>query len=154
MSPLESWFPNLTASDYVLKSASSSHYNCIGWVIGVKDVWDPDPNYRWARGVYRAASAKNVMLVLQKDGGFLSCEDASLEAGIEKVAIYGDGDRFVHVARQLEDGRWSSKIGMHEDIEHASLDALTGPGDAYGTIVAFMKRDRRPDPDWAEPCHS
>lgn len=155
MSPFESWFPNLGNTRYSPQSGSSSAYNCIGWAIGIRQVWDPDRNYRWARGVYRAASVENVLRVLQQDGGYERCADGSLEADIEKVAIYGKGLRFTHVARQRASGAWTSKLGRLEDIEHESLDALAGDSaDAYGAVVAFMKRARRPEPDWADPLES
>lgn len=42
--------------------------------------------------------------------------------------------------RQLPDGKWTSKLGALEDIEHDRLDALEG--DDYGRVVAYMKRQR------------
>ncbi|MCY7407984.1 MAG: hypothetical protein LH631_11575, partial [Alkalinema sp. CAN_BIN05] len=41
-----------------------------------------------------------------------------------------------HVARQLPNGLWTSKLGRLEDIEH-ELDGLSG--DLYGTVQKFMK---------------
>jgi hypothetical protein len=42
-----------------------------------------------------------------------------------------------HAARQLPNGRWSSKLGKLEDIEHA-LDDICGS--AYGSVVPVLKR--------------
>jgi hypothetical protein len=43
-----------------------------------------------------------------------------------------------HAARQLGTGRWTSKLGPDEDIEHDDVDALEG--DHYGVVVRIMKR--------------
>ena len=48
------------------------------------------------------------------------------------------------MARQLRDGRWTSKCGGAEDITHFTLDALESygpdPKGHYGCPVLFMKR--------------
>ena len=59
--------------------------------------------------------------------GFAICADGSLEAGIEKIAIYADGPHYEHVARQLENGKWTSKMGKAERIEHDAPENLEGP---------------------------
>ena len=52
--------------------------------------------------------------------------------------IYAKGDDYTHVARQLFDGRWTSKLGSGEDITHDSPEDILC--DDYGDIVHFMKR--------------
>ena len=42
-----------------------------------------------------------------------------------------------HAARQLPSGRWTSKLGFLEDIEHALHDL---EGTEYGAVVLVMKR--------------
>jgi hypothetical protein len=42
-----------------------------------------------------------------------------------------------HAARQLLTGRWTSKLGKMEDIEHGLRDL---EGTVYGTVVLIMKR--------------
>jgi hypothetical protein len=42
-----------------------------------------------------------------------------------------------HAARQLASGRWTSKIGVLEDIEHDLRDL---EGDEYGKVVVVIKR--------------
>jgi len=54
-----------------------------------------------------------------------------------------DSQEFRHVAAQLPGGRWTSKLGDWEDIEHVSLDVLRGP--IYGTHYILMKRPARSD---------
>ena len=67
------------------------------------------------------------------------CETGQSEPGVEKIAIYvDDNDVPQHVARQLPDGNWTSKLGKGEDIQHDSLDGLEG--DLYGKVAIFMMR--------------
>lgn len=66
------------------------------------------------------------------------CAGEELETGFEKVALFADADGFAtHAARQLNNGRWTSKLGELEDIEHALRDL---EGVEYGTVVLVMKR--------------
>jgi hypothetical protein len=74
--------------------------------------------------------------------GDRTCIDGSLEDGIEKVAIYSHGNVYEHAARQLENGKWTSKMGIAgELIEHDAPENLVGP--YYGQDVTFVKRRRR-----------
>ena len=73
-----------------------------------------------------------------KEIGFDECDDGSLESGYEKIAIYGSALMYTHAARQLADGKWTSKLGQLEDITHATPNDIAG-GD-YGEVVQFMKR--------------
>ena len=71
--------------------------------------------------------------------GYERCADGALEEGFEKVAIYESRSGYVvHVARQLPTGRWTSKLGGLEDIEHASPVELEGR--EYGFVVQYMRR--------------
>jgi hypothetical protein len=58
-------------------------------------------------------------------------------SGVEKIAIYVRSDIPSHVARQLPNGKWTSKLGLREDIEH-DLEALEGP--EYGSVVLILSR--------------
>ena len=68
------------------------------------------------------------------------CPAADLEPGVEKIALYANAvGKPTHGARQLANGRWTSKLGKREDIEHALHDL---EGELYGTVVRIMKRPR------------
>jgi hypothetical protein len=72
--------------------------------------------------------------------GSIVCERGEREPDVEKLAIYATSDgRPRHVARQLPNGRWTSKLGRLEDIEH-ELEGLSG--ELYGTVQKFMQRRR------------
>lgn len=76
--------------------------------------------------------------------GFSPCKNGTLEDGFEKIAIFAvrrDGKLVPeHAARQLADGRWTSKMGSDEDIEHVSVGDVVGP--EYGKAVKFLRRER------------
>lgn len=66
-------------------------------------------------------------------------ENAALEAGVEKVAIYVDVNLTpTHMARQRASGSWTSKLGPQEDIEHDSLESLEGS--VYGRVAQILER--------------
>ena len=70
--------------------------------------------------------------------GFSICEADAPEPDYEKIALYAFVGQFTHVARQLDDGRWTSKLGTLEDITHPSLDSLARG--VYGNVHCLMRR--------------
>lgn len=74
--------------------------------------------------------------------GYVECDNGDFEEGFEKVALYGkdSGSAVVptHMAKQIPDGRWKSKLGRLEDIEHKELSNVDG--DNYGSARRYMKR--------------
>ncbi len=69
--------------------------------------------------------------------GFETCNSPTQEPGFVKLAIYALAGEFQHVARQLPNGQWTSKLGMLQDIEHA-LQVLEDA--RYGTVAILMRR--------------
>jgi hypothetical protein len=61
-----------------------------------------------------------------------------LEPGYEKVALFALGGSVKHAARQLPDGRWTSKMGRDIDIRHDEVDGVSGP--FYGDVVLYLRR--------------
>lgn len=70
--------------------------------------------------------------------GYVACDDGMLEAGYVKVALYGSTWYYTHAARQLSSGKWTSKLGKAEDIEHDGPDDVAGG--IYGEVVLYMRR--------------
>ena len=75
--------------------------------------------------------------------GYEVCESGFPEPGYEKVALYVCRDARgkatpTHAARQLPSGRWTSKLGAAQDIEHERAEDVNGP--AYGAPEFFLKR--------------
>jgi len=84
------------------------------------------------------------MVAAYESLGFSLCFSGGLEAGVEKVVLFGisrsETTIPTHAAIQLELGEWSSKMGDFEDISHLAVDAVSGP--IYGKVICFMERPR------------
>lgn len=138
-------FPGLHGSGYALTSPHSKDYNCIAWAAGETQAWwwpDDDPNneaIHWPADVIREETL-TAFVAAFATLGYQPCPDAELESGFEKVALFASDDGIpTHAARQLPSGRWTSKLGFLEDIEHG-LGALEG--DLYGRVVQVLRRPR------------
>jgi hypothetical protein len=133
-------FPNLSPQNHSLASPATTEYNCIAFAAGdLRNWWWPDP----AGISYWPPNALREETTTAFQQAFASlryelCADAELEAGFEKIALYAIGGTPTHAARQLPDGRWVSKLGELEDIEHASLEVLSGG--PYGGVIAVLRR--------------
>jgi hypothetical protein len=136
---LEDVFPGLRGQLYQIKSPRDRKYNCIAFAVGDnRNWWWPDvaEEDTWPAGVARVetlAAFRDAFATL----GYVVCDNDQLEANFEKVALFGLAGVPKHAARQLSSGRWTSKLGPMEDIEHALHD-LTGA--VYGSVVLVMKR--------------
>jgi hypothetical protein len=138
----ESLFPDLVRTGYAVTSPPDPVYNCISHATGRAGAWwwpDPDGFDYWPSGIVRE---RTLAAFLQAFGtvGYSPCPDGSLEPGWEKIAIYATHEGPTHAARQLPNGRWTSKLGPDDDIEHA-LEGLESP--LYGSVVQFARRPVR-----------
>lgn len=70
-----------------------------------------------------------------------SSDDTLFDPALGKVALYAKSDLWQHASRQLPDGKWASKLGPDEDIEHDTPECLCG--DSYGTIRCIMRKARK-----------
>lgn len=127
--------------NYTHTSDVTDSYNCIAWAAeDTKNFWNPVPDlpgYYWPEGIPREETVEAWTLAFQTIG-YEPCETSDFEQGFKKIAIYSKNDTATHMARQLPDGSWTSKIGVFEDIKHYALASLRGP--SYGNAVAFMKK--------------
>jgi len=143
VTPFEEIFPALTDRNYHITSAPDRDYNCIAWAAGdISKWWWPGPDLvkeYWPPDVPRSetlAAFQQVFALL----GYVPCEGEALETGFEKVACFANVQgKPTHAARQLPAGRWTSKLGKMEDIEHDLHDL---EGAVYGTVVLLMRRAR------------
>jgi hypothetical protein len=140
---LEGVFPGLRGQPDQIASPRDRSYNCIAFAAGDnRSWWRPDPAEEdtWPAGVARVETVEAFRDVFATIG-YAACDDDRLEAGYEKVALFALAGVPKHAARQLPSGRWTSKLGAMEDIEHALHD-LTGL--VYGSVVLLMKRPLPP----------
>jgi hypothetical protein len=134
-----SLFPDLLRTGYQITSPPDPVYNCIAHAAGATDSWwwpDPSGFDYWPPGVVRERTLA-AFIAAFATLGYAPCPDGSMEPGWDKVAVYATDKGPTHAARQLSNGRWSSKLGPDDDIEHA-LDGLCGS--LYGALVQFLRR--------------
>ena len=140
-SHIETLFPGLAATGYQETSPATPEYNCIAWAAATEeDWWWPDAfgEYYWPSGVPRVETIE-AFITAYSLLGYTPCETADLEHEYEKIALYIDPQGIpTHAARQLPSGKWTSKLGQMEDIEHNTLDGLNGS--IYGKVGQILKR--------------
>lgn len=140
--PLEDWitalFPNLPASEYLETSEQSCLYNCIAWAAeDVDHWWWPSEDAFWPVDIVDE-SVRSFADAFRVSRSYEPCDHGELEAGFQKVAIFAAGDRVKHMARQLNNGQWTSKLGNGWDISHLSTANLISS--LYGDSISYMRR--------------
>jgi hypothetical protein len=141
--------PKLTDTNCIVTSPATKSYNCIAWAVtGSSDApwWWPLPAaYYWPNGVVREVTIAAFLQAFATEG-FAECADGNTEDGFEKIALYGNRMPWgtvepTHAARQLPDGKWTSKLGNLEDIIHETAEDVNGP--IYGGVIHYLKRPIR-----------
>ncbi len=138
------FFPQLLPGTFRRSSDPTDDYNCIAFAATENDRttwWWPVPDVKgnfWPRGVPRNLSLDSFIEAFETLG-YQTCSDATLEPGLQKVALYvSNNGRPTHAARQLPSGEWTSKLGRAQDIVHATPQSLEGA--QYGTVAQVLKR--------------
>lgn len=137
---IERDYPYLVSTNYHITSPDTIDYNCVAWAAeDTQRWWWPDPMREsyWPVNVPREETL-NAFIKAFEALGYVICETPDLEENYQKIAIYLLNEQPTHVARQLLNGKWTSKLGQDEDIEHDTLEALTGA--RYGQVAQIMKR--------------
>lgn len=143
---IEHHFPSLKGGKgYRNTSPDTVVYNCLSWALGIDwAFYSPEPlcaGYVWFYGVEREWSDKTITKIVENHGYQLS-DNYDLEEGFEKLAFYYDeNDVPEHFARQLPNGKWTSKLGNLNDIEHDTLESLLG-SEGYHRVGKVFKRRR------------
>lgn len=134
-------------NDYRLASRACPDYNCLAWALADQARnWQPRPmmmrdGAHWPPGIPMRTDLATLRQLLGV-WGFERAVDGTLDNDLVKVALYDDRDqpgRWSHVARQLADGWWASKLGRLADIEHRTVHVLEP---LYGPVVGFLARPR------------
>lgn len=140
-SRIEEEIPQLKSCTYLVTSPMTTDYNCIAWAANCTTCrWWPDEYgfLYWPEDVAREETIPAFIAAFETLG-YEKCNDGTLEPGYEKVALFADFFKNpTHMARQLDDGRWTSKLGDWEDIEHEKVEDVSGK--PYGEVVCFMCR--------------
>jgi len=135
-----------------ITSPESSDYNCIAWAAEENNrFWWPDPmdTGYWPENIPREETIES-FIEAYKTLGYERCYNANLEAGFQKIAIYVKDKKPTHAARQLNNGKWTSKLGQSFDIEHKFIKNWTGVKywldieqydlSKYGKLGCILKR--------------
>lgn len=141
-------FPALDT--FTWTSQTDWRYNCHAWA--ARDLarwWEPIlPNLipliappgvtiYWPPGLNLGRTITDYEAAFRTEQ-YVTCTDAQRVVGVEKIALYELGGNTSHTARQLSDGRWTSKLGTEIDIVHDTPQSLEGP--KYGHVQALMER--------------
>lgn len=140
----EDSFPNLNRDEYRVTSPVSDRYNCIAWAAGDDTDWwwpTPDSDNYWPDDAPLEETLASFRVAFESLG-YRECATDELELGFEKVAIFAKDGVPTHAARQLANGRWTSKLGECQDIEHQFLSALAGNSSPYGNVALLLRRPR------------
>ena len=143
---LRAWFPKLNSQNHRTTSPATPSYNCVAWAANDSSRWWDHLYGYWPEGVARDDSVQAYVDLFRRLG-FELCDNSEPEPGFEKIAVYGKAGDFTHVARLLESGSWTSKLGGLEDIEHDDLGSLADDSDdSYGRPLVFLRRARANQP--------
>jgi hypothetical protein len=136
-------YPRLAHGHFAVTSPATRKYNCVAWAAGDdRHWWAPDIAAWWPEAGPEEWSVSGIISVYEMMG-YAADPNPAPEAGIEKIAIFALPDGYpTHVARQVESGYWTSKLGTDVDIEH-ELHGLTGT--RFGGVVMIMSRSQRGD---------
>ena len=140
----ERTFPLLKKEGYKRTSPETWDYNCIAFAADVIDEWwwpDSAGIGAWPKGAAREVKME-AFIEAYATKGYSVCSNDDTEEGFQKIAIYSLNGVPTHAAKQLPDGRWKSKLGPWEDIEHNTTKAVETSGGVgiYGEVKVFMKR--------------
>jgi hypothetical protein len=142
---IELIFPLLVGTSYSEESAPTDVYNCIAFAFGdLNQWWWPRRMYGcyWPPGFALNDQTSTLVAIFQVHG-YVECGGPELERGYEKVVIYSRDNRFKHAARQVRSGRWASKLGEEQDIEHEKVEHIVNAD--YGVMEKYLRRKRD---DW------
>lgn len=138
-------FPRL--SEYRVTSPKDPTYNCIAFAAGdTTRKWActpfPIPGYYWPSGAIQGDKPDALQSAFEQVG-FELADNGELEVEYDKIALYADENgNWSHAAIQTESGKWASKLGNEEDIEHTDPHCFVGS--LYGNLVCFMRRRKTP----------
>lgn len=143
-----SLFPKLKSdTDFKITSPATPNYNCLAWACNYSNRWMQPPAITlppldsvvyWPPGAKQGVGI-DCLIDAFKVEGFIVCNNWQHEESFQKIALYvKNGTEWSHAAREKRSGKWTSKLGSGNDIEHSN--PYTIEGDFYGTVYCIMKR--------------
>jgi hypothetical protein len=142
---IATYWPNLSKNHFEITSLKTNTYNCLAWALGDDSMWMDMYVFQIKYDLNAEDldhSSEGYAIFLEKYYGFEKSDNGELEERMDKIALFEDNNRdWTHACRQLSDGKWASKMGRWEDIEHVTLEVLEGK--FYGKHKIFMKRQKK-----------
>ena len=132
-------FPRLKSNPgaFSVTSPIDGDYNCIAWAVGDdQNCWWPSDDTHWPESCPLSVTI-SAFKVAFATLGYRPCNNGRREHGYEKIVLYANNGEPTHAAKQLKNGRWTSKLGKYVDIEHRVKD-LEGPD--YGRVAMYFRR--------------
>lgn len=127
-----------------ITSPQDPNYTCVSWAFNdKKKVWWPDGDNYWPTDQLPLFPTIDTFINTFKSMGYDQCGNVMFERGFQKIAIFGKAwDEPTHVARQLPNGLWTSKLGPLVDIEHNLQEDLRNDFflASYGSVRIIMKK--------------
>jgi hypothetical protein len=128
-------FPALTTANHSVTSDHSLIYNCIAWSLGdISKWWWPEIYGYWPEGCRRSTELSS-FVDMYEYMGYSITSSLVYSTTERRIAIFVKDNKATHAAVQLDNSRWSSKLGQNQDIVH-TLSALEGP--LYGSVQVYM----------------
>lgn len=139
---IDTAFPHAVSEGYRETSPQDRKYNCIAWAdeINNRFMWPAKYGFYWPQGILNEESL-NAFIDLYQSSGYqkFSPQTEVFDPEYIKVAIYVNTQGTpTHAARQLLNGKWTSKLGPYKDIEHENLKALEDSD--YGTVGIILRK--------------
>jgi len=148
----EKWPHLILGENFEFTSPKKRGYNCVAYALGEvnKDIDMLALSKRIDLTPFGLSNDKldhSINGYIKLISGLYSyevCDNSEVEENFDKIVLFEgldeDGDiSFLHIAKQLDNGIWTSKMGAFEDIEHLTPDAVNG---LYGQPKVFMKRKK------------
>ena len=139
----------LSAEGYEVTSIATCEYNCIAFAADDDESWwwpDQHGKAYWPPNIKREVTI-DAFVSAYETIGYERWEykgNGDLESGYDKIAIYAMAGVPTHASKQLSDGRWKSKLGPWEDIEHNTPRAVETHGAVgiYGEVEVYMRKKK------------
>src|SRR5271155_5398171 len=81
-------FPRLRAEGVSKTSDKDPNQNCIGFALGIRQWWESGSGCTWIKGIPDDTIPGWLEIFVRN--GFVIADDAALEFGVEKIAIYAN----------------------------------------------------------------
>jgi len=131
-------FPYSEVDPFIKTSEPSFAYNCIAWSVDDDSKWWwPHKDAYWPDDIKKEETIE-AFIDLYSSMGYELCDYPDYDDNYVKLVLFADEEgNPTHAARQLSNGKWTSKLGPSEDVEHSLKSVSDGE---YGKPVVYFKR--------------